>query len=25
MERISGAAMQEPDDEGLGWLSHRLP
>jgi hypothetical protein len=25
MERISGAAMQEPDDEGLGWFSHRLP
>jgi AraC-like DNA-binding protein len=25
MERISGAAMQELDDEGLGWFSRRLP
>lgn len=24
-ERISGAAMQELDDEGLGWFSRRLP
>lgn len=25
MERISGAAMLELDDEGLGWFSRRLP
>jgi AraC-like DNA-binding protein len=25
MERISGAAMQELDDEALGWFSRRLP
>jgi AraC-like DNA-binding protein len=25
MERISAAAMQELDDEGLGWFSRRLP
>lgn len=25
MERISSAAMQELDDEGLGWFSRRLP
>ncbi len=25
MERISGAAMQELDDEGLGWFGRRLP
>jgi AraC-like DNA-binding protein len=25
MERISGAAMQELDDEGLGWFRRRLP
>lgn len=25
MELISGAAMQELDDEGLGWFSRRLP
>ncbi|MGB7645638.1 MAG: AraC family transcriptional regulator, partial [Pseudomonas fluorescens] len=25
MEQISGAAMQELDDEGLGWFSRRLP
>jgi len=25
MEAISGAAMQELDDEGLGWFSRRLP
>nr|WP_296495157.1 AraC family transcriptional regulator [Rhodoferax sp.] len=25
MERVSGAAMQELDDEGLGWFSRRLP
>jgi len=25
MERLSGAAMQELDDEGLGWFSRRLP
>jgi AraC-like DNA-binding protein len=25
MERISGAAMHELDDEGLGWFSRRLP
>jgi AraC-like DNA-binding protein len=25
MERISGAAMQELDDEGLGWFTRRLP
>jgi AraC-like DNA-binding protein len=25
MERISGTAMQELDDEGLGWFSRRLP
>ncbi len=25
MECISGAAMQELDDEGLGWFSRRLP
>ena len=25
MERISGLAMQELDDEGLGWFSRRLP
>ena len=25
MERISGAAMQELNDEGLGWFSRRLP
>lgn len=25
MERISDAAMQELDDEGLGWFSRRLP
>ena len=25
MERISGAAMRELDDEGLGWFSRRLP
>ena len=25
MERISGVAMQELDDEGLGWFSRRLP
>jgi AraC-like DNA-binding protein len=25
MERISGAAMQELDDEGLGWFNRRLP
>jgi len=25
MERISGAAMQELDDEGLGWFARRLP
>ncbi|MDR3372061.1 AraC family transcriptional regulator [Rhodoferax sp.] len=24
-ERLSGAAMQELDDEGLGWFSRRLP
>ncbi|MGH8848557.1 MAG: AraC family transcriptional regulator ligand-binding domain-containing protein, partial [Polaromonas sp.] len=24
MERISGAAMQELDDEALGWFSRRL-
>ena len=25
MEQVSGAAMQELDDEGLGWFSRRLP
>ena len=25
MERISGLAMQELDDEALGWFSRRLP
>lgn len=25
MERISGAAMKELDDEGLGWFGRRLP
>ena len=25
MERISGAAMLELDDEALGWFSRRLP
>ena len=25
MERVSGAAMQELNDEGLGWFSRRLP
>jgi AraC-like DNA-binding protein len=25
MERVSGAAMQELDDEALGWFSRRLP
>ena len=25
MERVSGAAMQALDDEGLGWFSRRLP
>ena len=25
MERLSGAAMQELDDEGLGWFGRRLP
>lgn len=25
MERISGLAMQELDDEGLGWFTRRLP
>jgi AraC-like DNA-binding protein len=25
MEQISGAAMQELDDEGLGWFNRRLP
>ena len=25
MERVSGAAMQALDDEGMGWFSRRLP